>query len=247
MSKQIDWRSLITLFLIGSLSLNAYSQEKPATSILVFSKTLGYRHESIAAGKKMFLDLGRENKINVDTTEDASFFNDQRLQGYNAVVFLSTSGNVLDTFQQEAFQKYIRHGGAFVGIHGATCTEYDWPWFNKLVGAYFDDHPKPQQANYTVVDKNFPATRDLPDAFPWYDEVYNFRSVQDSLHYLITVDESSYEGGKMGKLHPVCWYHTFEGARSFYLALGHFADAYEDPYYRAGVWKGLLWALRKED
>lgn len=212
--------------------------------ILVFSKTEGgYRHASIGAGKKMFLALGKKYKVGVDTTEDAGYFTPARLAKYKAIVFLSSRGDVLDTVQQAALQQYIRKGGGFAGIHAATTTEYHWPWFNKLAGAYFDGHPVPQEALYTTVNKNFPATANLPDTFRRFDEIYNFRNVQDSLHYLITVDESTYKGGKMGHFHPISWYRYFEGGRSFYLGLGHFDKDYEDPIFIDLTWKGVQWAM----
>ncbi|MBN9296339.1 MAG: ThuA domain-containing protein [Filimonas sp.] len=228
------------------LSFAGKAQVK-SNRILVFSKTEGgYRHASIAAGKMMFLRFGEKYKLQIDTTEDASHFNDKELKQYSAIVFLSTRGNVFDSAQQEAFVRYIHSGGGIVGIHAATTTEYDWPWFNKLIGAYFDGHPVPQMAHYTVIDKNFPATKNLPDTFSMKDEIYNFKSVQDSLRYLITVDERSYTGGKMGTFHPIAWYNLFEHGRVFYTALGHFDAAYEDPLFTEMILQGLYWAMGKQ-
>ena len=233
------------ILLISCILYNAcsFAQEKKH-SILVFSKTEGgYRHASIAAGKTMFLQLGRQHNIIVDTTEDAAYFTREKLQQYSAIVFLSSRGNVLDSAQQEALKYYIHQGGGYAGIHAATTTEYEWPWYNQLAGAYFDGHPKPQEAVYHTINKDFPATHHLPDTFRRFDEIYNFRSIQDSLIYLITVDETSYTGGKMGAFHPISWYRNFEGGRSFYLGLGHFDSDYSDPFFISIVWKGLQWAM----
>lgn len=216
--------------------------------VLIFSKTEGgYRHASIEAGKQMFLQLAKQYRFLVDTTEDASRFSDAGLKGYNVIVFLSTRGNVLDTFQQQAFQNYIHKGRGFLGIHAATTTEYTWPWYNQLIGAYFNGHPEPQAAFYTKVDNKFYATKAFPDTLTWMDEIYNFRSVQDSLHYTITVDEKSYTGGKMGSPHPVSWYHTFEGARVFYLGLGHFDEVYRKQLFVNTIYKALRWCARMEN
>jgi type 1 glutamine amidotransferase len=231
----------VTLLLFGAPTI--LHAQKKLKHILVFSKTdTGYRHASIEAGKQMFVKMAKEKSFVADTTEDASLFNDAALKQYDVVVFLSTRGNILDTFQQEAFQHFIHRGGGFVGIHAATTTEYTWPWYNKLIGAYFDGHPAPQKATYTKVDKNFFPTKSFPATLQWMDEIYNFRSVQDSLHYVITVDEQSYTGGKMGSFHPACWYHTFEGGRAFYIALGHFDDAYNDPLFTTIIYNSLRWA-----
>jgi type 1 glutamine amidotransferase len=116
--------------------------------ILVFSATGGSRHASIKDGKMALLKMGLEKNWGIDTTEDATRFTDTNLKQYSAVVFLNTTGNILNEKQQMAFQKYIQAGGGFVGIHAAADTEHDWPWYNNLVGAYFENHPKPQMALY---------------------------------------------------------------------------------------------------
>jgi type 1 glutamine amidotransferase len=238
-SKYISLLTLTVLLFGVPIMLSAQQKLK---RILVFSKTdTGYRHASIEAGKQMFIKMAKEKFFKADTTEDASHFNDNELKQYDVIVFLSTRGNILDTFQQEAFQHFIHRGGGFVGIHAATTTEYDWPWYNKLIGAYFDGHPEPQKATYRKIDHNFFPTKTFPDTLQWMDEIYNFRSVQDSLHYLITVDEKSYTGGKMGSFHPVCWYNMFEGGRMFYIALGHFDGAYSDPLFTTIIYNGLRW------
>lgn len=221
---------------------STFAQQK-LKRVLVFSKTEGgYRHASIEAGKQMFVKMAKDKSFKIDTTEDATHFNDKELKQYDVIVFLSTRGNILDTFQQQAFQNYIHRGGGFVGIHAATTTEYEWPWYNKLIGAYFDGHPEPQKASYKKIDNTFYPTKTFPDTLQWMDEIYNFRSVQDSLHYTITIDEKSYTGGKMGGFHPVSWYHTFEGGRVFYISLGHFDSAYSDPMFTTIIYNGLRWA-----
>jgi type 1 glutamine amidotransferase len=236
------YRKLFLLGVLCGLAGMAFSQAKPAR-VLVFSKTEGgYRHASIAAGKMMFIEMAKKKGFVADTTEDASIFNDTDLKKYDVIVFLSTRGNILDTLQQQAFQNYIHRGGGFAGIHAATTTEYTWPWYNKLIGAYFDGHPEPQKAVYTKIDTSFYPTKKFPATITWMDEIYNFRSVQDSLHYVITVNESTYSGGKMGKLHPVSWYHFFEGGKVFYIGLGHFDEAYADPMFTDIIYRALQWA-----
>jgi len=238
-------RKLILLLALVFLHVFAFSQQP--MKVLVFSKTEGgYRHASIEAGKQMFISMATHRNFTVDTTEDAARFNDSSLNRYDVVVFLSTRGNVLDTFQQRAFQRFIRKGKGFVGIHAATTTEYSWPWYNKLIGAYFDGHPEPQEALYRKVDSRFPGIRHFPDSLTWMDEVYDFRSLQDSLNYVITVDENTYTGGKMGGFHPVSWYHVFENARVFYIGLGHFDAAYTNSMFVNIIYNSLVWCAKKE-
>src|ERR1700712_1940823 len=145
------------LFLLGG-TVSAKDPQR----VLVFSKTEKFRHsQGIAAGKLAIIKLGKENNFVVDTTEDASVFTPENLKKYATVVFLSTTGNVLDSIQQLAFEHYIKSGGGFVGIHSATDTEYDWPWYGQLVGAYFGSHPAQQTATFNIIDTNNIATRFL--------------------------------------------------------------------------------------
>ena len=163
------------------------------TKILVFSKTAGFRHSSIIPGKPAIIKLGKENGFSVDTTEDASKFTDAVLKEYNAIVFLNTTGDVLNNFQQAAFERYIQAGGGFMGIHAATDCEYNWPWYGKLVGAYFKGHPKTQSAKLNVIDKSHISTAHLPDVWERVDEWYNFKKApsKEDVTVLVTIDEGS--------------------------------------------------------
>lgn len=236
--------------LLGSTGCSGSSpgnQDPPAPrfSVLVFSKTdtAGYRHASIPDGIEALQTLGRKHYFHVSATEDASVFTSDTLSSYDAVVFLSTSGDVLNTRQESAFEQYIRQGGGFMGIHGAAATEYEWDWYGRLVGAVFDDHPEVQEATVEVANHAHPSTLDVPSSWTWTDEWYNFQSdPTDSVDVLLTVDESTYEGGTMGDAHPVAWLHEFQGGRSFYTALGHTKESFSDPSFRTHLLKGLEWA-----
>ncbi len=209
---------------------------------LVFSKTAGYRHKSIPAGQQAIFDLGKKHGFEVDTTEDASFFNDEKLKGYAVVVFLSTTLDVLNDKQQVAFEKYIQSGGGFVGIHAAADTEYDWPWYGKLVGGYFKSHPPGvHEATIHVVDKNHASTSMLPDDWVRTDEWYNFKDLNPETHVLCHLDESTYEGGENGDPHPIAWYHEYDGGRAFYTASGHTSESFGEPLFREHIWGGIRW------
>ncbi|MBL7858234.1 MAG: ThuA domain-containing protein [Cyclobacteriaceae bacterium] len=232
-------KSYLAIAIIFILFISCEHQ-KP--KVLVFSKTSGYRHASIGVGKTMLMELGRTNGFEVDTTEDASFFQEEKLKQYHAVIFLSTTLNVLDPVQQGDFKRFIQAGGGFVGIHAAADTEYEWPWYGKLVGAYFKSHPKTQQAKFVKTGQH-ELTAGLPDEWVRTDELYNYKNISDKINVLYTLDETSYEGGENGSNHPIAWYHEFDGGRSFYTGLGHTEESYADPLFRDHVLKGIQYAI----
>ncbi|WP_375438046.1 ThuA domain-containing protein [uncultured Hymenobacter sp.] len=214
-------------------------------SILVFYKTSGFYHTSIPAGIKAIQQLGRENNFRVDSTNNAARFQLDTLRKYKAVVFLSTTQDVLNTTQQTAFEQYIRLGRGFVGIHAATDTEYDWPWYNGLVGAYFNGHPNIQQATVSVIDNNHLATSFLPARWVRTDEWYNFRSLAADLRVLATLDETTYSGGTNGANHPIAWCHSYDGGRAFYTAGGHTDESYQETLFLRHLLGGITYAIGK--
>ncbi|MEI8110859.1 MAG: ThuA domain-containing protein [Chitinophagia bacterium] len=218
---------------------------KKSKKILVFTRTKGFYHKSIPAGVKALMTMGTEKGFLVDTTSDASRFEYKWLKQFDAIVFLSTTGNMLDDAQQEAFKKYINKGGGFVGIHAAADAEYDWPWYNQLVGGYFLSHPQQQQATLVVQDANNIATQHLPQQWKRFDEWYNYKSIQTDLHVLLTLDESSYTGGKNGAFHPIAWYHDFDGGRAFYTGLGHTDESFAEPFFLQHIWGGISYAMNR--
>lgn len=223
--------------------VSSFSFERKMKRVLVYAKTRGFHHASIPAGIAAIQKLGAENHFAVDTTTDSTFFTRKTLKKYAAVIFMSTTGNVLNDEQQKAFEKYIQSGGGFVGVHAATDTEYDWPWYNQLVGAYFKSHPKQQKAVLNVVDKENISTQHLPAKWERFDEWYNFKSIQNGLHVLLTIDEKSYTGGENGDVHPMAWYHDFDGGRAFYTALGHTDESFADPAYLKHLLGGIEYAM----
>lgn len=232
-------KSYISIIVLFCFLLSCGEKQKPR--VLVFSKTKGYRHESIEAGKAALADLGAKNGFDVDTTENASFFNDENLKRYQAVIFLSTTMDVLDVVQQADFKRFIEAGGGFVGIHAAADTEYEWPWYGKLLGAYFKSHPKTQEATIRNV-KPF-GTNATPDSWTRTDEWYNYKKISPDINVILNLDESSYEGGENGESHPIAWYHEFEGGRSFYTGLGHTKESYTDSLFLDHLLQGINYAL----
>jgi len=215
--------------------------------ILVFSKTGAFRHQSIPAAKAALRKLAMEHNVAADFTEDASVFTDANLAQYDAVVFLLTTGEILDGNQQAAFEHYIHSGGGYVGIHSASDTEYDWPWYGGLVGAYFDrihGHSRIVQATIHVTDHDNPSTVMLPTLWVRTDEWYNFATnPSSSVHVLMTVDERTYKGGVMGADHPIAWYHEYDGGRAWYTGMGHTSESYSEPLFLAHIWGGVIYAM----
>ncbi|MBI3879621.1 MAG: ThuA domain-containing protein [Verrucomicrobia bacterium] len=215
-------------------------------AVMVFSKTAGFRHDSIPAGIAAIQQLGASNNFSVTATEDASVFTDAGLAPYQVVVFLNTSGDVLNQAQQDAFTRYIQAGRGYVGVHAASDTELTWAWYGALVGAYFTDHPAIQTATVRVEDTNNISTRFLPAAWVRTDEWYNLkpnpRTNDASIHVLARVDESTYSGGTMGTDHPISWYHAYDGGRSWYTAMGHATNHYSEPLFRGHLLGGIQYA-----
>ena len=203
-------------------------KDEPAR-VLVFSRTTGFRHDSIPAGVAALRDL-----VPLDAVEDPTVFTPAGLRRYAAVVFLNTTGDVLNGDQQRAFEGYIRGGGGFVGVHAAADTEYDWPFYGELVGAYFARHPAVQR-----------ATVRRPDGSSWshVDEWYDFRARPAGVTVVLTVDESTYDGGGMGSDHPIAWRHEYAGGRAYYIGLGHTSESYSVPEFRALLRDGLAYSM----
>jgi len=218
--------------------------------ILVFSKTMGYHHESIADGNAAIKKLGNEHQFDVDTTTNAEMFNEDSLKNYAAVVFLSTTGDVLNNFQEAAFERYIQAGGGYMGIHAAADCEYDWGWYGRLTGAYFLSHPgihdtfpNIQPGVFNVVDPNNGATKDLPKEWKRTDEFYSFKKISPDIHVLLKVDEKTYHGGANGDNHPMAWFHDYDGGRSFYTNLGHTKESFTEELYLKHILGGLQYAI----
>lgn len=212
--------------------------------LLVFSRTLGFRHASIPAAIQAVEGIARAQQMIVEATEDPTWFADTTLARFDAVVFLMTTGDVLDAAQQSAFERFVRAGGGFVGVHSASDTEYDWAWYGGLVGAYFASHPAVQPATVHVVTAAHPSLLGVPTSFTRSDEWYDFVAPPSPLAtILLRVDEASYSGGQMGAVHPIAWAQPYDGGRAWYTGMGHTEASYAEPVFVAHLTGGLLWAV----
>lgn len=246
--------ALMVVLAIGPVACGPAGQREASSSpsvserdgrfaVLVMSKTAGHRHSSIEPGVESIRGLGAEHGFRVDATEDASAFSTANLARYDVVVFLNTTGSILDQRQQDALVRFVRGGNGFVGIHSATDTHYDWPWYGELVGAYFKNHPRRQDAVIHVVDRSQPSTRSLPARWERFDEWYNYREpLDDDIRILAVLDPASYRGSEMGELHPIAWQREFEGGRSWYTGGGHTEASFAEPLFLEHLLGGIEWA-----
>ncbi|MVM31404.1 hypothetical protein GO755_15270 [Spirosoma sp. HMF4905] len=242
-------RKAVAILLAVSLWIpTVCSAQTSKPRVLIFSKTLRYYHESIPNGIATIMKLGQANGFDVDTTKNADFFTENTLKKYAAVIWLSTTGDVLNPTQEAEFKRYIQAGGGYVGIHSASASEKDWDWFGQLTGAVFVNHPPdPVDGVVQVVDNKDPSTRQLPKRWPWKDEWYNFKKRMTDVHVLMTADESTYQGGTEGAYHPLAWKHSFDGGRAFYTALGHLESAYNNPLFQQHILGGIQYAIGKNE
>jgi uncharacterized protein len=211
--------------------------------LLIFTKATGYRHESTPRAAAALRELIERDGMRAEVDDDARSFTRASLARFGAVLWLSTSGNVLAPDQRAAFQGFIAGGGHYVGIHGASATETDWPWYTELVGARFTGHPELQPARLLVEDRQHPATAHLKAEWYREDEWYEFdRNPRARARVLVSADESSYRGGTMGD-HPLVWCQELGPSRSFYSALGHSREHFADPVFLQHLLGGIRWVI----
>lgn len=218
--------------------------------VLVYSRTGGFRHASIADAQVFFSSLPAKEGIAATLTEDPAMFDDATLAEFDVVAFVNTTGEILDDEQQAALERFVQSGRGWVGVHSAADTEYQWNWYGRLVGAYFISHPLlPVEVEVTTEDDAHPSTDHLPGTFKFTDEIYNFdRNPRFDNAILLTIDESGFiypnipETPSMGEDHPIAWYKEFDGGRSFYTNLGHRPDTWRDPLFQEHLLDGIRWA-----
>lgn len=216
-------------------------------SVLVFSRTTGFRHDSIPAGVAAIQELGKEGGFSVVASEDPSVFTDSGLKGYRAVVFLNTTGDILNNDQQAAMERFVAQGGGFAGVHSAADTEYGWSFYGKLVGAYFKSHPHIQPADVLVKDRKHLSTQHLEAVWKRTDEWYCYQSHPAAhVKVLCELDQKSYQGSTMADPHPIAWHHDSLGGRAWYTGGGHTKESYAEPAFRRHLLGGILYVAKRE-
>lgn len=239
--KQIIW---FLLFVFVAFGGDVFAKRP---QVLVFSKTASFRHSSIEVGLKTIRSLGELNGFEVKHSEDSRIFREDSLMRFDAIVFLNTTGDILTEPQQKVLKAFVRAGKGIVGVHAATDTEFEWPWYGALMGAYFTNHPPIQEASLIRIDSTHAAVSFLSPRWKHVDEWYNFRNVRPGLRVLIALDEQSYQGGENGDFHPIAWCQEFEGGRVFYTGLGHREETYALDWFRQHLLQGIVYALGAPD
>lgn len=242
-------RKAALLWILAGLTLLSSCQKQETPSILVFSKTAGFRHASIEPGQEALKKMAEEQGWKIEFSENDSMFYESSLKNFHTVVFLNTTGDILNAEQQNNFERFIQAGGGYVGIHAATDTEYDWPWYGKLAGAYFRSHPNNpnvKEGEFYVVNHDHAACDSLPDRFTRRDEFYNFNDINPDINVLVNIDESTYTGGENGDDHPMVWYHEFDGGRAFYTGMGHTDESFSEPLFLSHLLGGINYTLGGE-
>lgn len=240
----------IFLIIVSCLCINASAQKQ--FKVLLVTTTRGWHHESLHYGVLAIQELGRKNFFDVVLWEDPNGFTDKYLEQFQAVIFLNTTGDIFDSAQQKVMERFIQSGKGYVGIHSASDTEYDWDWYTKLVGRMFRIHPAIQTARLNIIDSSFPGLQGFTGNKLWTDEWYEFSADKiTGLNTIMSVDETSYnpnvqwgdkKGVGMGKMHPVAWYHNYDGGRAFYTSLGHMPAIFSDPSFLNFLYAGIFWA-----
>lgn len=241
----------LLIFAMATNTVRASDWNLEGTSLLVFTKTASFRHSSIGAGKTLLSQLAELHGFEAVFSEESEDFNNGSLDRFDAVVFLNTTGDVLNLDQQAAMERYVRGGGGYVGVHAAADTERDgsWPWYIALVGAAFDGHPilpsNVQEARLRIVPPAQPSTSHLEQEFNFTDEWYDFRDVSNQTRALLYIDRDSYWGSDHSGFTPIAWKQEFDGGRSFYTNMGHREETYANEDFIRHLLRGIEYATGK--
>jgi uncharacterized protein len=242
---------LLVILLLQLCSFSGMAQQKQFKALMV-TTTKGWHHESLHSGVLAIQQLGIKNFFDAVLFENPNGFTDKYLEQFQVIIFINTTADIFDSAQQKVMERFIQSGKGYVGIHSASDTEYDWDWYTKLVGRMFHIHPTIQTARLNVIDATFPGLQGFANGKLWTDEWYEFGPEKTpGLNYVLSIDETSYDpkvqwgekkGVGMGKLHPIAWYHSFDGGRAFYTALGHMPSDFSDPIFLSHLYAGIFWA-----
>jgi type 1 glutamine amidotransferase len=243
---------IVALFAIHT---TVHAQQK----VLVYTRNFtpdgkGYVHENIAASVAAIRKMGAEKGFVVDVSDDPTNFADANLKQYAALVFSNSNNEAFATdAQKDAFKRYIQSGGGFVGIHSASGSQRDWPYFWSVLGGKFVVHPKVQTFTVRVVDSSHAVSAGVPAEFEWKDEVYFTDHLNPGIHPVLVIDRKKLEGLEAMKVDvesfpnplPLAWWQTFDGGREFYVAIGHHKEDYANPTLYRIIENGIVWAMTR--
>ena len=232
-TRWVKWGVNFRLFNVESVNGGAKN-----INVLVYTKANGYKHQSRLDGIKMFRNLAHNYHFQTDFTEDSTKFNDENLSRYDVIVFLNTSGNVLGESGKAAFKKFINNGGGFLGIHSAADTENQWDWYNGLIGYKEYGTSSSKLATVSVVDRNNPSTKNLPEKWSCENEWLTWKKDNSSdIDLLLSI--KSVDGNDFN---PVTWCHKYDGGRAWYTSIGHLPENFIEKNFQQHILGGLIWA-----
>jgi uncharacterized protein len=222
--------------------------------ILVYTKNgAGYVHQNIAASVQALQQIGAALGYAVDASEDPAAFTDDNLKRYAAIVFANSNNEIFSTDEQrDALRHFVQAGGGVVGIHSAIGSERTWPWFAQMMGGRFRWHPVEQDFTVRRTDVAFSENLGTAPTFAVHDECYFNTLLNPDIHTLLTTDRTRLTGlekapeplDSFPNPLPLAWWHTFDGGREFYVALGHEPAVYAAPWFQQILRAGLVWAAR---
>lgn len=221
--------------------------------VLVYQKNgKGFVHDNLAASAATIQELGKQNGFGVDVSTNAAVFSDENLKKYRALIFANSNNEAFENDEQRAaFQRFVRDGGGFMGIHSSTGSERQWIWFQQMQGAKFLRHAPLQKFTVNVIEPSHPSTAHLGGTWAWEDECYFFTNVNSGIKVLLSADTSSLKDSKLASapgqksngVFPLAWYHEFDGGRVFYTSLGHKIEYYSEPAFRKHLLGGIRWVM----
>lgn len=249
------------LLALGLLLATALFVFAAPPRVLVYTRSYtpdgkGYVHDNIAAGVALLKKLGAENGFAVDASDQPAVFTDANLRNYAALIFANSNNEAFENDAQRAvFERYIKAGGGFVGIHSASGSERTWPFYWATLGGKFKRHPPLQPFTIQVLDRKHPAAAHLGATWAWADEFYYNDNLNPRMHVILAGQLSDlkdpkpdgYPGATFGDLFPLSWCIEENGGRRFYTALGHKIEFYSEPNFQKHVLGGVLWVLKLQN
>lgn len=227
-----------------------------ADKVLIYSRTAGPRHAVLGTqlGPGINPQLNDDNVmqaglirmlkaegIEADWTEDVTVLTSQ-INRYKTIIFASSNRDTLwnagaaasNDAARTALRNYMRRGGGFVGLHNAFGAEYNWPYYEGLLGnANFYNHG-PNRTGDVVIKSADPSTEGVPERFEFQDEWYNLAPFPTHVKFLAEVDTdtltpltSAPHPGHAG-FHPVAWCQYYDGGRAWLSTLGHNAHSFTE-------------------
>jgi len=251
----------MTLLLLGACLapfVRAPGQPPELPRVLFLTHSAGFVHDVVKRGDDDGLAVAErgllgaaKGVLDVVASQDCAMLEPASLAGFDAVVLYTTGELPVPDATRAGLLDWVRGGGAFVGVHCATDTFYEYPPYLAMVGGTFDGHPWHQEVLVTVEDTRHPATAHLGARFPITDEIYQFRDFhRHPVRVLASLDPASVEiekGKRADGDYALSWWKDYGQGRVFYTALGHRPEVWDDARFLEHLLGGIRWAIEGPD